>query len=106
MKQGRQRNASKEVVSQSIVFWLDDIDIVLCLTFEENRRIFIPQFRYQFLRHEDAYVVAKGGVGGVGPQSFKKRDGRKGTAGTRVRIELELSVHIRLPISCNDPWRL
>lgn len=57
---------------------------------EENRRIFVPQFRYQFLRHEDTFVVAKGGLGGVGPRSFKKGDGRKGTPGERSRLELEL----------------
>eukprot|EP00933_Yihiella_yeosuensis_P062558 TRINITY_DN65542_c0_g1_i1.p1 TRINITY_DN65542_c0_g1~~TRINITY_DN65542_c0_g1_i1.p1 ORF type:complete len:315 (+),score=40.75 TRINITY_DN65542_c0_g1_i1:74-946(+) len=59
---------------------------------EEGRRIFLPQFRYQLLRHEDTYVVSKGGLGGVGPMSFKKGDSRKGTPGTRARLELELRI--------------
>eukprot|EP00913_Durusdinium_trenchii_P027435 g25732.t1 len=61
-------------------------------TTEEGRRIFLPQFRYQFLRHLDTYVVAKGGIGGIGPKSFKKGDMRRGTPGQRTRLELELRV--------------
>lgn len=57
---------------------------------EEGRRIFIPQFRYQFLRHDDVFLVAQGGIGGVGPISFKKNDSRRGTPGVRSRLELEL----------------
>mmetsp|Transcript_25959 Transcript_25959/g.72461 ORF Transcript_25959/g.72461 Transcript_25959/m.72461 type:complete len:542 (+) Transcript_25959:69-1694(+) len=57
---------------------------------EEGRRIYLPQFRFQFLRSEDTYVVAKGGIGGLGPRSFKKGDSRKGTPGQRTRLELEL----------------
>ncbi|CAE7458342.1 obg [Symbiodinium pilosum] len=56
----------------------------------EGRRIFLPQFRYQFLRHEDTYIVARGGTGGVGPKSFKKGDSRRPTHGQRTRLELEL----------------
>eukprot|EP00439_Symbiodinium_sp_Y106_P073678 s678_g13.t4 len=56
----------------------------------EGRRIFLPQFRYQFLRHEDTYIVAKGGTGGIGPKSFKKGDSRRPTHGQRARLELEL----------------
>lgn len=56
----------------------------------EGRRIYLPQFRYQFLRSGDTWVAAKGGIGGVGPQSFKKRDSRRGTAGERAKLELEL----------------
>jgi len=52
--------------------------------------MFLPQFRYQFLKSEDTYLVARGGIGGIGPQSFKKRDGRIGTPGQRSRMELEL----------------
>lgn len=56
----------------------------------DGRRLFLPQFRYQFLRSHDTFQVARGGIGGIGPQSFKKHDGRVGTPGSRVRIELEL----------------
>ncbi|CAJ1332589.1 unnamed protein product [Effrenium voratum] len=59
---------------------------------EEGRRIFLPQFRYQFLRDKDTFLVAKGGFGGIGPKSFKKGDGRRGTHGYRARLELELRV--------------
>jgi len=51
---------------------------------------FLPRFRYQFLWHDDTFVVAKGGIGGVGPMSFKKGDSRRGTPGERARLELEL----------------
>jgi len=56
----------------------------------EGRRIYLPQFRYQFLKDDDTYLAAKGGLGGIGAASFKKHDGRKGTPGQRVRLELEL----------------
>eukprot|EP00811_Abedinium_folium_P026226 NODE_3831_length_1977_cov_14.283784.p1 GENE.NODE_3831_length_1977_cov_14.283784~~NODE_3831_length_1977_cov_14.283784.p1 ORF type:complete len:533 (+),score=158.92 NODE_3831_length_1977_cov_14.283784:94-1692(+) len=56
----------------------------------KGRRIYLPQFRYQFLRTGDTYVVARGGIGGVGPRSFKKGDGRPGTPGEKTRLELEL----------------
>lgn len=56
------------------------------------KRILVPQFRYQFLRSEDTFLVAKGGIGGIGPQSFKKHDGRPGTPGQTSRIELELRI--------------
>eukprot|EP00435_Cladocopium_sp_Y103_P029562 s1565_g7.t1 len=59
---------------------------------QEGRRIFLPQFRYQFLRHHDTFIVARGGIGGVGPKSFKKGDSRRGTPGQRTRLELELRV--------------
>jgi len=52
--------------------------------------MYVPQFRYQFLRDGDTYLVARGGVGGIGPKSFKLNDGRKPTDGERRRIELEL----------------
>lgn len=35
-------------------------------------------------------VVATGGIGGVGPRSFKKGDGRRGTPGSRALLELEV----------------
>lgn len=56
----------------------------------EGRRIFLPQFRYQFLKSGDTWTVAKGGIGGLGPSTFKKQDGRRGTPGERVKLELEL----------------
>lgn len=56
----------------------------------EGRRIFLPQFKYQFLRHHDTFIVARGGIGGIGPKSFKKGDSRRGTPGQRTRLELEL----------------
>lgn len=56
----------------------------------EGRRLFLPNFRYQFLRSDDTYQVARGGIGGLGPISFKKGDGRVGTPGERTRLELEL----------------
>lgn len=56
----------------------------------EGRRIFLPQFRYQLIRHDDTFLVAQGGTGGLGPHSFKKGDGRRGTPGERKRLELEL----------------
>jgi len=59
---------------------------------EEGRRMFLPQFRYQFLRDEDTFIVARGGTGGIAPISFKKKDGRLGTPGQRTRLELELRV--------------
>ena len=46
-----------------------------------------PLRRYQFLRSGDSLLAAKGGRGGLGPQSFKKADGRKGEQGQAARCE-------------------
>lgn len=59
---------------------------------DEGRKMHLPQFRYQFLRPDDTYLVARGGIGGIGPISFRKRDSRKGTPGQRTRLELELRI--------------
>eukprot|EP00397_Hematodinium_sp_SG-2012_P051185 GEMP01059857.1.p1 GENE.GEMP01059857.1~~GEMP01059857.1.p1 ORF type:complete len:421 (-),score=46.68 GEMP01059857.1:45-1307(-) len=58
----------------------------------EGRRRYKPKFRYQLLNEGEHHLIAKGGIGGIGPRSFKKNDGRHGTPGQRVRLELELRV--------------
>jgi GTPase len=56
----------------------------------EGRSIHAPKFIYQFLTAGESFQVCEGGVGGLGPSTFKKGDGRKGTHGERKSIELEL----------------
>ena len=56
----------------------------------EGRTIYAPRFIYQFLKDNDTITLCEGGMGGVGPQTFKKADGRKGASGTKKSIDLEL----------------
>jgi len=59
---------------------------------DEGRRWYRPKYKYQLLKENEHILIAKGGIGGIGPRSFKKNDGRKGTPGQRARLELELRV--------------
>jgi Obg family GTPase CgtA len=56
----------------------------------EGRTIYTPRFVFQFLEDKESIVVCEGGKGGVGPQTFKKGDGRKGAHGVKKSIDLEL----------------
>ncbi len=58
----------------------------------EGRRVFLPEFTFQFLEDGETLLVAKGGKGGVAPFSFKKNDGRKGELGVRKLLELEYRI--------------
>ena len=57
---------------------------------DEGRRIHAPRFVYQFLKDNDSFVLCQGGLGGVGPVTFKKGDGRKGAQGEKKSVDLEL----------------
>jgi GTP-binding protein len=56
----------------------------------DGRTIYAPRFIYQFLNDNDTITLCGGGKGGVGPQTFKKGDGRKGANGSKRSIDLEL----------------
>ncbi len=60
----------------------------------EGRKIHRSVFKHQFLGiyQEETIQIAQGGLGGVGPSSFKKNDGRAATPGVRKLLELELRV--------------
>eukprot|EP00392_Amoebophrya_sp_AT5.2_P012538 g12645.t1 len=59
---------------------------------KDGRRVYLPEFLYQFLRHGDQIRVCKGGLGGVAPSSYKLHDGRKGGKGEKKLLELEYRV--------------
>ena len=59
---------------------------------DEGRRVYLPEFKYQFLYDNQKLLICRGGIGGLGPRSFRFHDGRKGTVGERKRLELEYRV--------------
>lgn len=56
----------------------------------EGRAIFAPRFLYQFMNDGETLKLCEGGRGGVAPETFKKRDGRRGSNGQKKSIDLEL----------------
>ncbi|CAD7952968.1 unnamed protein product [Amoebophrya sp. A25] len=58
----------------------------------EGRRVYLPEFAYQFLRHGDQIRICKGGLGGVGPRALRLQDGRKGAPGEKKLLELEYRI--------------
>ncbi|CAD7939612.1 unnamed protein product [Amoebophrya sp. A120] len=61
-------------------------------TEEGKRRVYLPEFVYQFLQHGDQIRICKGGKGGIGPSHFRLHDGRKGAKGEKRMLELEYRV--------------
>lgn len=57
---------------------------------ESGGRIRKAKFLFQFMKQGDSYILAAGGLGGIAPSSFKRRDGRHSETGQRRNYELEL----------------